>query len=458
MMERVQEKALESDEFHRQLEALNANLEESVRARTRALAESEAQYKTLVEHSPDAILIVQEGRVRFVSRAFHEIFGIPEEIATSSAFDLCAIFEPSSSDHLREQLALWERGESCGASEVFARDASGPGAQPRGPWQPHRVPRRPRRRVPADRHDGDHRAARAAGRDREAPLAGRAGGRSRPRLQQPARRILGRTQLLRHRDPAREIDEDLRVIEKAALDGRETVRRIQEFSRVRRDRRFTMLDMAEILRDAMEITRSRWKADSQGRSAGVTVSLETPACPPIEGNAAELREVFTNLILNAVDAMPQGGELTLSCRPHRDKVRVEVADTGLGMSDTVRRHLFDPFFSTKGVGGMGLGLSVAYGIVTRHGAAIEGPHGARQRNDVRAGLSPGSRGSGRRARGGRAGRVPRCGARASSSSTTSPRSPPSSRTSSPYTGTRSSSPDRAVAASPSRSPSRSISS
>src|SRR5262249_38770030 len=75
MMDRVQEKARESDEFHRQLEALNATLEESVRARTRALAESEEQYKTLVEHSPDAILIVQEGRVRFVSRAFGEIFG-----------------------------------------------------------------------------------------------------------------------------------------------------------------------------------------------------------------------------------------------------------------------------------------------------------------------------------------------------------------------------------------------
>src|SRR4029453_10471708 len=121
----------------------------------------------------------------------------------------------------------------------------------------------------------------------------------------------------------------------------------------------------------MEITRSRWKVDPQTRAAGITVAIDAQPCPRIEGNAAELREVFTNLILNAVDAMPKGGELTLACGTHRDKVRVEVRDTGLGMSETVRRHLFDPFFSTKGLGGMGLGLSVVYGIVTRHGGSIE---------------------------------------------------------------------------------------
>src|SRR6185369_9592276 len=113
--------------------------------------------------------------------------------------------------------------------------------------------------------------------------------------------ILGRVQILRRRPHALDEDRELSVIEKAALDGRETVRRIQEFSRVRRDRRFTSLDMAEILRDAMEITSSRWKADPQGRPAGIAVSVDTSPCPPIQGNAAELREVFTNLILNAVD-------------------------------------------------------------------------------------------------------------------------------------------------------------
>ena len=372
MMDRVQEKARESDEFHRQLEALNANLEESVRARTRALVESEAQYKTLVEHSPDAILIVQEGRVRFVSHAFFEIFGIPEEIATSSAFDLCAIFEPSSSDHVRERLSMWERGETSGSSEVFARDASGRvrNLEVRGSRIEYRG-------APAveclliDATETTELRERLGVTEKLRSLGELAGGVAHD-FNNLLGAILGRVQLLRDRGLPREIDGDLSVIEKAALDGRETVRRIQEFSRVRKDRRFKSLDVAEILRDAMEITRSRWKADPQGRPAGITVSLDAPACVRILGNAAELREVFTNLILNAVDAMPKGGSLTIACAAHGDdKVRVEVKDTGLGMSETVRRHLFDPFFSTKGLGGMGLGLSVVYGIVTRHGGAIE---------------------------------------------------------------------------------------
>ena len=79
MMGRVEEKAEESDKFQRELERLNATLEEQVRARTRALEESEVQYRTLVEHSPDPILIVQNGRVRFFSRAFQETFGVTAE-------------------------------------------------------------------------------------------------------------------------------------------------------------------------------------------------------------------------------------------------------------------------------------------------------------------------------------------------------------------------------------------
>src|SRR5439155_15348396 len=99
---------------------------------------------------------------------------------------------------------------------------------------------------------------------------------------------------------------ELCVIEKAALDGRETVRRIQEFSRVRRDRRFTSLDLRLILRDAVEITRTRWEADAENHGVSFDVEVDADEPCPMLGNAAELREVFTNLILNAVDAMPDG--------------------------------------------------------------------------------------------------------------------------------------------------------
>jgi len=92
--------------------------------------------------------------------------------------------------------------------------------------------------------------------------------------------------------------------------------------------------------------------------------------PLVPGNPAELREVLTNLILNALDAMPTGGTLTLRTRADEQGVIIEIGDTGTGMSAEVRRRAFDPFFTTKGPRGTGLGLAVAYGIVTRHGGEI----------------------------------------------------------------------------------------
>src|SRR5206468_2681524 len=130
--------------------------------------------------------------------------------------------------------------------------------------------------------------------------------------------ILGRSQLLRRRGMSPDVDHDLAVIEKAAQDGRETVRRIQEFSRTRRDKKFENVELGEILSDALEITKTRWRDDALLRKVQITPELTAAEVPPILGNASELREVFTNLILNAVDAMPQGGRLELSCRKSGD--------------------------------------------------------------------------------------------------------------------------------------------
>ena len=183
--------------------------------------------------------------------------------------------------------------------------------------------------------------------------------------------ILGRSQILRRQGMDPKVDHDLAVIEKAAQDGRETVRRIQEFSRTRRDKNFEPLDLNEILRDALEITKTRWKDDAVLRKVTITPIFTETEGVRILGNASELREVFTNLILNAVDAMPQGGRLEASCRRAGEQVTAIVADTGVGMSEAVRQNIFDPFFTTKGASGMGLGMSVVYGIVTRHGGTID---------------------------------------------------------------------------------------
>jgi CheY-like chemotaxis protein/anti-sigma regulatory factor (Ser/Thr protein kinase) len=91
----------------------------------------------------------------------------------------------------------------------------------------------------------------------------------------------------------------------------------------------------------------------------------------IMGDAGELREVLVNMVFNAVDAMPDGGTITLSTQDAGDEVVLMVADTGTGMGEEVRSRIFDPFFTTKGKAGMGLGLSVSYGIIRRHEGRVE---------------------------------------------------------------------------------------
>src|SRR5262249_6214117 len=88
------------------------------------------------------------------------------------------------------------------------------------------------------------------------------------------------------------------------------------------------------------------------------------------GNASEMREVFVNLIVNAVDAMPLGGTLTLCCKRKGDRIQLRFADSGTGMDEEVRERVFEPFYTTKGGNGTGLGLSVSYGIIERHDGTI----------------------------------------------------------------------------------------
>ena len=184
--------------------------------------------------------------------------------------------------------------------------------------------------------------------------------------------ILGRAQLLLGtKDPER-IDAGLKLIIKTAKDGAKTIKRIQDFARQRRDHDFEPVSVDQLLLDVREITRPRWK--SRAESEGVHISLELQlgsdeAC--VMGDESELREVLVNLVFNAVDAMPQGGTLTLSTRESAGMVEIAVADTGTGMAEEVRSRVFDPFFTTKGKAGMGLGLAVSYGIIRRHEGGIE---------------------------------------------------------------------------------------
>jgi PAS domain S-box-containing protein len=314
---------------------------------------------------------VQDGRLRFANPAFAGTFGIPVDDALRSDFDLARIFEPSSAALAAGRIAAWERGETAHPVEILGKTCDGQVRHLELRGSRIEYAGRPAAEcLLVDMTEAKRLRERLSESEKLRALGELAGGVAHD-FNNLLGAILGRVQLLRRRAFAGEVDQDLAVIEKAAQDGRETVRRIQEFSRTRRDRPFQHVDLSEILRDAAEMTRTRWKADAEHRNITVHLELDTPETPPVLGSAAELREVFTNLVLNAVDAMPQGGRLRLACRQRGERVFAEVSDTGVGMTEEIRRQLFNPFFTTKGSGGMGLGLSVAYGIVTRHGGHID---------------------------------------------------------------------------------------
>jgi CheY-like chemotaxis protein len=118
------------------------------------------------------------------------------------------------------------------------------------------------------------------------------------------------------------------------------------------------------------MTQASWKDQAQARGVHYEAVSELGPVPLVIGDASDLREALTNLIFNALDAMPQGGRLTIRLTADRGRVRCDVVDTGVGMAREVRERVFEPFFTTKKSEGSGLGLSVVYGIVTRSGGEV----------------------------------------------------------------------------------------
>jgi PAS domain S-box-containing protein len=183
--------------------------------------------------------------------------------------------------------------------------------------------------------------------------------------------ILGYTQLMmRAPGNAEMVKKGLSVVESAAIGGTETVRRIQEFARLRPGEALVPVDLNQVIRDAITITRPRWEEEIARIGVRLDLDLSLRPVPRINGRPAALTEVFTNLILNAIDAMPHGGRLIIDSRQEASQVIVTVSDTGHGMPESVHRRAFEPFFSTKGERGSGLGLSVSYSIVKRHDGEI----------------------------------------------------------------------------------------
>jgi len=182
--------------------------------------------------------------------------------------------------------------------------------------------------------------------------------------------ILGRAELLKRRTTDPEVVRGLEAVRRAAQDGADTVRRIQEFTRTRQTRPFGRVEILDVVREVVELTRPRWKDEAQSHGIHYDVREEGEAAA-VEGRPEELREVLTNLLVNALEAMPAGGACRIRTRSDGDRATISVDDTGCGMSEDTQRRVFEPFFTTKGARGNGLGLAVVWGIIQRHQGTIE---------------------------------------------------------------------------------------
>lgn len=122
--------------------------------------------------------------------------------------------------------------------------------------------------------------------------------------------------------------------------------------------------------DVAEMTKPKWKDEVQKRGVYIEMDIRLGDTKPIAGLPTELKEAISNMILNAVDALPEGGKITLQTESDNEFTYIRIMDNGKGMSEEVKKKIFYPFFSTKGVRGTGLGMSVAYGIISRHKGEI----------------------------------------------------------------------------------------
>ena len=183
--------------------------------------------------------------------------------------------------------------------------------------------------------------------------------------------LLNNAQMLGGRALAVRYVQSLRA---AAQESARIVGRLKEFSRRREaEDVFLPINLPKLVRETAEVTQPKWRNQARAEGRQVAVRLELDPVADVPGNAAELREVVTHLIFNAVDAMPEGGMITLRTRPADEGgVLLEVVDAGIGMSDEIRRRCLEPFFTTKDhAPGAGMGLSVVYGIIERHEGTLE---------------------------------------------------------------------------------------
>ena len=362
-------------EMEKEIESYTRRLEEKVQRRTQALRESESLYRSIFETSLAIIYIHQGEKFKIMNKSGMEFFGFKnrEEMLNASVWDTI----PKMERQRRQENALRRmRGEDVPSryeSLVINKDGE------------IRVVECNFQRIlywdePAilailfDVTDRKRLEAEIAHTDKLKSMGQLATGVAHD-FNNILAAILGRIQLLELNPDNREmVLSCVELVKKAVNQGVNAVKRIQEYTRVRQDKFAPeLLLLHKIIDDAIEISRFAWKDQAQKR--GITIQIRQDFQDENLSLSSELREVFMNIILNAVDAMSEGGTLWIRTRSitlenGAKGVRVIFEDTGMGMPPEVLEHAFKPFYTTKGTDGSGLGLSIVSGVVERLGGRI----------------------------------------------------------------------------------------
>lgn len=183
--------------------------------------------------------------------------------------------------------------------------------------------------------------------------------------------ILGRTQIVMSQITDETHLKSLRIVEQAAQDSAQVVKRILKFTKLDDNSEFEDVDVNQLVADVIELTRHKWYNEAQSKGQSIEISTKLGDVPHTRGSYAELREVLTNLVINAYEAIEGDGNIELQTSSSADFVRISLTDDGKGMTPEVKEKLFDPYFTTKGSEGNGIGTTVSQAIITQHSGTMD---------------------------------------------------------------------------------------
>lgn len=333
------------------------------------LTESNVRFSTLVENAADAFYVVDRvGKIIDVNLRACEMLGYDrEELLNLSVPDIDAAFNPVGFDLTWQRLV---KGERLTDSSFHSRkDGSTLPVEVRVGLieiggKPFRFA------LVRDVTERKHMEQELIRLERLRAVGELAAGMSH-NLNNILSGILGPALLIERTSNDPQVLSRVRDIASSARRAADLVKRLNEAVRPGSDLDIQPVSVNKVVQDAVRMARPRWEDEPQSRGISIQVITKLSDVRDVRGTEARLYDILINMLLNAIDAMPEGGTITIESQESGSGVLLSVSDTGTGMDEKTRIRVFEPFFTTKMNIGTGLGLSTAYGTVSQWGGIIE---------------------------------------------------------------------------------------